>query len=130
MKNKRRIIGIITAVILATIGTVALVGYVQSAKNRAVAEERLVDVYVVDKLIPKGAPAETITSSVSVEQIPARLEQPGAIEDLGEVGSNVAATDLQPGDQLLAARLVPKDQIAVEVTDKIQISKEFTAERA
>ncbi len=130
MKNKRRIIGIVAATILAIIGTVALVGYVQSAKNKAVASEALVEVYVVDQLVPKGAEAETIKTSVSVEQIPARLEQPGAITDLSDVGANVAATDLQPGDQLLAARLVPQDEVAVEVTDKVQISKEFTAERA
>ena len=130
MKNKRRIIGILAAVILATIGTVALVGYVQSAKDKAVAQEALVEVYVVDKLVPKGAAAETIKASVSVEQIPARLEQPGAITDLEEVGANVAATDLQPGDQLLAARLVAKEQVSEEVTDKVQISAMFTPERA
>jgi pilus assembly protein CpaB len=130
MKNKRRIVGILAAVILATIGTVALVGYVQSAKDEAVAQERMVEIYVVDKLVPKGAPAESIKSSVSVEQIPARLEQPGAITDLKALGANVAGADLQPGDQLLAARLVPKDQVAVEVKDKVQISKEFTAEQA
>ena len=130
MKNKRRIIGILAAVILATIGTVALVGYVQSAKDKAVAQEALVEVYVVDKVVPKGAAAETIKASVSVEQIPARLEQPGAITDLKEVGANVAATDLQPGDQLLAARLVPKEQVSEEVKDKVQISAMLTPERA
>jgi pilus assembly protein CpaB len=130
MKNKRRIIGILAAVVLATIGTVALVGYVQSAKDKAVAQEALVEVYVVDKVVPKGAAAETIKSSVSIEQVPARLEQPGAITDLKELGANVAATDLQPGDQLLAARLVPKDEVAVEVKDKVQVAKEFSAERA
>ena len=130
MKNKRRIIGIVAAMILAIIGTVALVGYVQSAKDKAVASEALVEVYVVDQLVPKGAAAETIKASVSVEQIPARLEQPGAITDLDDVGANVAATDLQPGDQLLAARLVPKDQVAAEVKDKVQISAMLTPERA
>ena len=130
MKNKRRIVGILAAVILATIGTVALVGYVQSAKDEAVAQERMVDIYVVDKLVPKGAAAETIKSSVSLEQIPARLEQPGAIDDLKDVGANVAGADLQPGDQLLAARLVPKDEVAVEVKDKVQISAMLTPERA
>ena len=130
MKNKRRIVGILAAVILATIGTVALVGYVQSAKDKAVAQEALVEVYVVDKLVPKGAAAETIKSSVSLEQIPARLEQPGAIDDLKVVGANVAAADLQPGDQLLAARLVPKDEVAVEVKDKVQVSAMLTPERA
>ena len=47
-----------------------------------------------------------------------------------EVGANVAATDLQPGDQLLAARLVPKDEVAEEVKDKVQISAMLTPERA
>jgi pilus assembly protein CpaB len=130
MKNKRRIVGILAAVILATIGTVALVGYVQSAKDKAVAQEALVDVYVVDKVVPKGAAAETIKSSVSIEQIPARLQQPGAITDLEDLGADVAATDLQPGDQLLAARLVPKDEVAVEVKDKVQVSAMLTPERA
>lgn len=130
MKNKRRAIGIVAAMILAIIGTVALVGYVQSAKDRAVAEEALVDLYVVDELVPKGAESDTIKSSVSLEQVPARLKQSGAITDLDAVGENVAATDLQPGDQLLAARLVPKDQVSEVVTDKVQISALLEAERA
>ena len=45
-----------------------------SAKDKAVADEALVDVYVVDKLVPKGAEPATIRSSVSIEHIPARLE--------------------------------------------------------
>ena len=130
MKNKRRIIGIVAATILAIIGTVALVGYVQSAKNKAVASEALVEVYVVDQLVPKGADAETIKSSVSVEQIPARLEQPGAITDLRDLGANVAGADLQPGDQLLAARLVGKEHVSEEIADKVQISEMFTSVQA
>ena len=130
MKNKRRIIGVLAAMVMAIIGTVALVGYVQSAKDKAVASEALVDVYVVDKLVPKGAEPDTIKSSVSVEHVPSRLKQSGAITDLDAVGSNVAATDLQPGDQLLAARLVPKAQVSEGVTDKVQISAVLAAERA
>jgi len=130
MKNKRRITGIVLALVLAIIGTVALVGYVQSAKDKAVAEESLVGVYVVDKLVPKGAEATTIKSSVSVEQIPTRLKQSGAITELDAIGDNVAATDLQPGDQLLTARLVPKAEVSDVVTDKVQISAVLAAERA
>jgi pilus assembly protein CpaB len=130
MKNKRRITGIVAAMLLAIIGTVALMGYVRSAKDRAAADESLVDVYVVDKLVPKGAEPDSIKSSVSIAHVPTRLKQPGAITDLGAVGVNVAATDLQPGDQLLAARLVPKDQVSQDVTDKVQISTVLTPERA
>jgi pilus assembly protein CpaB len=130
MKNKRRITGILAAILLAIVGTVALMGYVRSAKDKAVADEALVDVYVVDKLVPKGAESETIKSSVSIEHVPSRLKQSGAITNLDAVGTNVAATDLQPGDQLLAARLVPKDKISEEVSDKVQISILLSAERA
>jgi pilus assembly protein CpaB len=77
-----------------------------------------------------GAAPETIKSSVSLERVPARLKQSGAITDLDAVGENVAATDLQPGDQLLAARLVPKDRVSEVVTDKVQISALLEAERA
>ena len=126
MKNKRRLTGILTAMVLAIIGTFALVTTVQSAKDKAMAAEALVDVYVVDVLVPKGATAETIKSSVSLEQVPARLQQPGAITDLDEVGTNVAASDLQLGDQLLAARLVPKSEVVQDVTDKVQISAVLT----
>jgi pilus assembly protein CpaB len=130
MNKKRRIIGVVAAALLATAGTVALVGYVQSAKDEALAEEALVEVYVVDRLIPKGAPAETITSSVSLERVPARLEQDGAITDLDDVGDAVAASDLQPGDQLLSARLAPKEEVVEEVDDKVQVSALLTADRA
>jgi len=130
MKNRRRITGIVTAMLLAFIGTVALVGYVRSAKDNAAAKEALVKVYIVDKLVPKGAEPETIKTSVSLEEVPARLKQTGALTDLSAVGTNVAATDLQPGDQLLEARLVPKEKVAEGVTDKVQISTILAAERA
>ena len=130
MNNRRRIIGILAAVLLATVGTVALVGYVQSAKDEAVGAEELVDVYVVATAVPKGADPDTIKSAVSIDRVPARLVQPGAILDLDEVGANVAAADLLPGDQLLAARLVAPEAVAEEVTDKVQISARLAAERA
>src|SRR4051794_30838132 len=114
MKNNRRIIRIFAAMLLAVAGTIALVGYVRSAKDKAAAEEASVNVYVVNTLVPKGADADTIRSSVSLEKVPARLKQTGVITNLDSVGTNVAATDLQPGDQLLTARLAPKDRVATE----------------
>ena len=130
MRNKRRIIGIVAAVLLALVGTVSLVAYVNSAKDNTVADEALVDVYVVDEFVPKGAPAETIAASVSIEQVPARLKQSGAITDLGSLGDEVAAADLQPGDQLLTARLAAKEAVVEEVSDKVQVSTLLEAERA
>jgi pilus assembly protein CpaB len=130
MNNKRRIIGIVAATLLALIGTVSLVGYVRSAKDKAVAQEALVDVYVVDEFVPKGAEPETIAAAVSLEQVPARLKQAGAITSLETLGDQVAAADLEPGDQLLAARLAAKELVSEEVTDKVQVSALLEAERA
>lgn len=131
MNNKRRVIRITSALVLAIVGTVALMAYVKSAKDEAVAGEALVDVYVVDELVPKGAGEAVIEKSVSIAQVPARLRQPGAITDLADVDSDeVAAIDLQPGDQLLAARLTTKQAVSDEVTDKVQISVRLEAERA
>ena len=130
MNNKRRIIGIVAATLLALIGTVSLVGYVRSAKDKAVADEALVDVYVVDEFVPKGAEPETIASAVSLEQVPARLKQDGAVTELEALGDLVAAADLEPGDQLVAARLAAKELVSEEVTDKVQISALLEAERA
>jgi pilus assembly protein CpaB len=130
MKNKRRIIGIVAATLLALVGTISLVGYVRSAKDDAVAQEALVDVYVVDVYVPKGADPETIKESVSIEQVPARLKQDGAITDIETVGEQVAAADLQAGDQLVAARLASTELVTTEITDKVQISALLEAERA
>ena len=130
MKNKRRIIGIVAATLLALVGTISLVGYVRSAKDDAVAQEALVDVYVVDEFVPKGADPATIKSSVSIEQVPARLKQDDAITDLETIGEQVAAADLQAGDQLVAARLASGELVSTDITDKVQISALLEAERA
>jgi pilus assembly protein CpaB len=103
---------------------------VRSAKDDAVAHEALVDVYVVDEHVPKGAGAETIKASVSIEQVPARLKQDDVITDLETVGEQVAAADLQAGDQLVAARLASTELVSTEITDKVQISALLEAERA
>jgi pilus assembly protein CpaB len=92
--------------------------------------ELFVDVYVVDEFVPKGAEPGTIEAAVSLEQVPARLVQAGALTDLDQVADQVAASDLQPGDQLLAARLAAKDVVTDEVSDKVQISALLEAERA
>jgi pilus assembly protein CpaB len=130
VNNKRRIIGILAALVLAVVGTISLIGYVNSAKDDAVAKEELVDVYVVDEFIPKGADPATIKAAVSIEKVPSRLKQEGAITDLKGVGQLVATEDLQVGDQLVVARLAPREQVAAIVKDKVQVSALLEAERA
>jgi pilus assembly protein CpaB len=128
MNKKRRTIGIVAAVLMAAIGATTLVAYVHSAKNKAQAQDALVNVYVVKKEVPKGAKAQTIKSSVTLEQIPQRLEQPGAVDNLAAVDNKVAAVDLQPGDQLVSARLAGSTNAGP--ARMVQVSAELTADRA
>jgi pilus assembly protein CpaB len=91
----------------------SIVGFVgcgtDTSDAAVVAYGRRVEVYIVDEFVPKGADAETIKASVSIEQIPERLEQPDVIVDLHDVDGMIALVDMEPGDQLLASRLLPAD---------------------
>lgn len=86
--------------------------------------ETLVDVFVVHELVPKGADAETIKASVSVQSIPARLMQPNDVVNLDEVDGTVAAIDMQPGDQLQTNGLVPPDTVEAASAGALQETAE------
>ncbi|MGD9704272.1 MAG: Flp pilus assembly protein CpaB [Acidimicrobiia bacterium] len=119
---KRKIIGIVAALVLAVVGTFALISYVQSAKDRAVAGEVQQNVYVVDSTIRKGAPATEIMAKIRFMALPAKAVAGDAITDLDEVRDDVvAAVDLHPGEQLLSSRLVDaRDLTRVEVPTGLQ----------
>jgi pilus assembly protein CpaB len=129
--KRRRVIGVTLAVLLAGGGTAALVGYTQSQKDAAVAQEAQVGVYMINKLVPKGSSAETIKANITLGEVPNRLKQPSAVTNLDQISNEkLAGTDLQPGDQLLTVRLVDKVQDIDVPTDKVQVSASFSADRA
>jgi pilus assembly protein CpaB len=131
MKNRRRVLGIGFALLLAAGGTAALVGYVNKTTDAAVANEAQVEVYKVTKPVAKGADADTIKAAIALEKIPQRVKPDGAVTDTSTIGTNVAAVDLQPGEVLLTSRLVPKAQVSLDIpADKVQISATLEPERA
>jgi pilus assembly protein CpaB len=103
---KRRIIGIAAAIVLASVGTVALVAYVQSARDEAVAAEAMVDVLVVRSTIAEGTAAADIEGAVERTQVPGRLLAEGAVTDLDDLEGLVTDTALHPGEQVVTARFV------------------------
>ena len=58
MKKKR--LSLIGAIVLVALGTVALVKYVSTAEDRALAGEELVDVLVLSTPVPAGTAASAI----------------------------------------------------------------------
>ena len=132
----RRILGVLAAILLALVGTAALVVYVSSAEQRALAGERLVEVYVVTTVIPSGTPAEDIENLVIVEQVPVKIRAQAAVDSLPALAGSVAAVDLLPGEQLVAGRFVQRSEFAdreigIDVPDDmVEVTVELEAERA
>ena len=97
----RRVIGLVIAVILALVGTVALVAFVAGAEERALEGEELVEVYVVTELIGAGTEGEELEELVVVEEVPTKVRPDNAVDNLAALRGRVAAVDLQPGEQLI-----------------------------
>ena len=107
---RRRLLAALAALVLAAAGAVVLLAYVRGADARALAGVQTVDVLMVDRPVAEGTPGEELAELVRTERLPAKAAAPGAVTDLGELAGRVATVDLQPGEQLLAARFaVPED---------------------
>jgi pilus assembly protein CpaB len=108
---RRRLLAATAALVLALVGTVVLVAYVRGAETRALAGVQTVDVLVVQQPVPAGTPAPELAGLVGVEQVPAKAAVEGRVSDLDELAGQVATVDLQPGEQLLAARFSGADDL-------------------
>ncbi|WP_181038731.1 Flp pilus assembly protein CpaB [Arthrobacter sp. Y81] len=120
---KSRLLGGIAALLLAITGTVLLVMYVQGADNRAAQGLEPVNVLVVKESIPAGTKAEDLNNKVQLESIPQAAVPDGAIESLSDYKGKITSVGLEPGEQLLAARLVdPRDLLpgTVPVPDGLE----------
>lgn len=103
---KTRLLGGIAALLVAIIGTVLLVSYVQTADKRALANTDTETVYVVEKAIAAGTSVDKLADSVVKKEVPKLAIASGTVTDLKELGDKVTAVSLVPGEQLLATRMV------------------------
>jgi pilus assembly protein CpaB len=103
--QKKRL-SLVAAVLLVALGTVALVKYVSTAEDRALAGEQLVDVLVLDTGVPAGTPAQELQQHLRVEAVPVKVQAAGALASLSEADGMVTSVDMVQGEQLTASRLV------------------------
>lgn len=109
---KSRLIGGITALVLAIVGTLMLVNYVSKADLRAQASLNPINVVVVDTAVPAGTRAEDLGSYVQIRSIPMAAKAGDALSSLDESAGKVTSVGLEPGEQLLASRLIdPAEQV-------------------
>jgi pilus assembly protein CpaB len=145
--SKRKILGVIGALLLATIGTVALVAYVRDARDRAVAGEELVPVFRITRQVPAGTTAEDIGGFITADTIPEKVRPDDALvppaegddttDPYGAVEGLVTAVDLVPGEVLLASRFVSPQTFerernrVVDIPPELQeVTLSLTPERA
>ena len=108
---KARLLGGIAALVVAIIGTVLLVSYVQGADRRALANTETAEVYVVQKEIAAGTSAANFGDSVVKKTVPMSAVASDSVSTLTELGQKVSAVGLVPGEQLLATRMVEPAQL-------------------
>lgn len=104
MKKKR--LSLIAALALVGLGTFALVKYVSTAEDRALAGEELVEVLVLDRDVRAGTSVTQLQQFVRVESVPVKVRASGALAGLSESEDMVVGVDLVRGEQLTAARLM------------------------
>jgi pilus assembly protein CpaB len=110
--NRRKLLGVIGAIVMAGIGTGLLIAYVNNAEDRALEGEEIVEVFTVVGRIDPGTPAADIESDVTIEQVPQKVRADDAVGDLTEIEGLVAEIELRPGEQLLKSRFI--DPIAFQ----------------
>jgi pilus assembly protein CpaB len=106
--NRRRVLGVGAAVVLAGLGAVGVVSWASRTKSSAEDQQSQTPVVIVDKHVPKGADAATILADTHLGTVQVKSVAPGAITSDAQIGTQVTIADLQPGDQLVQARLGAK----------------------
>lgn len=132
---KRRWIGVVAAFALAGLGTFMIVRYVSGAEARALEGQEAIEVLVVSDEVMAGTPAASIGNSVAIELVPAKVQVPGSVGDLAELGDQVTAVDLVPGEQVTTARFVDVEEFeaAEELDipdDLVEVTVSLSPERA
>lgn len=102
----RRFVGLAVALLLAAIGTLAIVAYVHGADSRALDKQKVVSVLVVQKSVPAGTPAEQLGGRVKLESVVKQVVAQGAVTNAKELKGLVASATLVPGEQVVRERFV------------------------
>lgn len=126
---KRRLLSIVLTLLLAAVGTVAVLLYVRNADARALAGKRAVPVVVADKRVPAGTSAGAALRNglLRMEKMPAETVPQNALGEIGaDLAKLVATADVQAGQLLLkpmfaaakptsAGLPIPEGKVAVSI---------------
>lgn len=111
----RRVLVIILALLLAVLGTTAVLFYVNQADARALEGQTPVDVLVAKQMIPAGTSARDAKSLLAMERMPAASVPSDALASITtDLEKRVTSSNIAPG-QLLTRRLLISESAKNEV---------------
>lgn len=103
------------ALLLAALGTVLVLRYVNNADQRAMEGMEPTEILVVVEPIAEGTSGGSLAESVETRGLPESAVGPEPITELSQIEGQVAISDLAPGEQLLASRFAPPEEADQEV---------------
>ena len=106
--NRRRVIGATAAVALAGVGAAGLVSWANSTKASAEAARRRPPSSSWTSTCPRAPTLPPSWPAPTRAPSSRRPSLPGALTSDAQIGNQVAAADLYPGDQLVKARLAAR----------------------
>lgn len=127
----RRTLIIVIAVVVGAIAALATYLYVSSAQDRAYHHAKLVQVFKVNKAIPKGTTGDDAIKNelIKTGKIPQEFRPGTAITSTASIKGKVALTALSPGEiivdgqfvdprtaQVTASQRLPAGQVSVTVS--------------
>ncbi|KQX71856.1 MULTISPECIES: Flp pilus assembly protein CpaB [Aeromicrobium] len=104
MNINKRVVAAIAAVVLALLGIVSLVAYVNDADDRAFEGTELVPAIRVVSDVPAGTEASGLGDAVETVQLPKAAVPDTAVTTLDDVAGLVTTSALVPGEVLVSGR--------------------------
>jgi pilus assembly protein CpaB len=123
----RRTVLLVVAVLIAALGTTLVFVYANNANDRALADQKPVQVLFAKTSIAPGVSAADAQKAGAFElrTIAANSEAPGALSDITPIADKLALSEIFPGEQIIAAKFgdrgsvsalpIPGDKVAISV---------------
>ncbi|TQJ33287.1 Flp pilus assembly protein CpaB [Arthrobacter sp. SLBN-122] len=113
---KTRLLGGLAALLLAIVGSVLMFNYAQAADSRAQQGLDPIEVLVVQKAIPAGTPVADVAQFVKQTSLPGAAVPKEVVKSLSDFPGKITSVALEPGEQLLASRLVDPNALVAPGT--------------
>jgi pilus assembly protein CpaB len=106
--SARRTVILIVAIALGTVAALSSVLYLNSVQSRANGNAKLIRVYKVTQVIPKGTTGDDAIShnDIVASSIPKKFYPVTAVTDLDEIKGLIAPVELDPGQVLVSDQFV------------------------